>query len=185
MFELLGKYWWAVLIRGVLAVVFGIVAIVWPGETLLILVTLFGAYAFVDGIFSIVAAVRAAVRHVHWLALLAEGILGIIIGVITFFHPALTAIAVLYFIAAWAIITGVLELFAAIRLRQELGGEMLLVLSGIASIVLGVLLAIFPRTGTVTVVWIIGIYALIFGVLLIGLSFRLRFWHQHGFASGD
>ncbi len=147
MFDILGKHWWIVLVRGILAIVFGIVAIVWPGVTLFVLVTLFSAYASVNGIFSIVGAVRAAERHVQWLALLAEGILGIIIGVITFFHPALTAIAFLYFIAAWTIITGILELFAAIRLRQGLSGEVLLVLAGIASVILGVLLAIFPRTG--------------------------------------
>jgi uncharacterized membrane protein HdeD (DUF308 family) len=181
---ILGKNWWALLIRGILAIVFGMLAIVWPGETLLILITLFGAYAFIDGIFSIVAAMRAAERHAHWIALLLEGILGLIVGVITFFHPGLTALAFLYFIAAWAIITGVLELFAALRLRKELGGEVLLVLGGLASLIFGVLLAIFPGRGVLTVVWIIGIYAIVFGVLLVGLSFRLKAWHESGGTSG-
>jgi uncharacterized membrane protein HdeD (DUF308 family) len=181
---ILGKNWWALLIRGILAIAFGMLAIVWPGETLLILITLFGAYAFIDGIFSIVAAVRAAERHIHWIALLLEGILGLIVGVVAFFHPGLTALAFLYFIAGWAIITGVLELFAALRLRKELGGEVLLILGGLASLIFGVLLAIFPGSGVLTVVWIIGIYAIVFGVLLVGLSFRLKSWHESGGVSG-
>ncbi len=180
MFDVLGKNWWAILIRGVAAIVFGILAFIWPGVTLIVLVALFGAYAFVDGVFSVVAAVRAAEHHAHWAALLLEGILGIVIGVITFFHPALAATALLYLIAAWAIVTGVLELYAAVRLRRELTGDLLLVLAGIASIAFGVLLAIFPRTGLITVVWLIGIYAIVFGVLLVALSFRLREWHQSG-----
>jgi uncharacterized membrane protein HdeD (DUF308 family) len=179
-FDVLGKNWWAILIRGVAAIVFGILAFIWPGETLIILIALFGAYAFVDGIFSIVAAARAAEHHTHWVALLLEGILGIIIGVITFFHPALAAVALLYLIAAWAIVTGVLEIFAATRLRRELAGDLLLVLAGVASIVFGVLLAIFPGAGLITVVWLLGIYAIVFGVLLLALAFRLREWHQTG-----
>ena len=166
------------------AILFGVLAIAWPGETLLILITLFGAYAFVDGIFSIVAAVRSAARHAHWAALLLEGILGVIVGLITFFHPGITALVLLYFIAAWAIITGILELIAAIRLRKELAGEVLLILSGLASVIFGILLAIFPSTGVLTVVWLIGVYAIVFGVLLIGLSFRLKSWHESGGIGG-
>ena len=178
MFDILGKNWWAVLIRGVVAIIFGILALRWPGETLVVLVALFGAYAFVDGIFSIVAAARAAEHHTHWVALLAEGILGVIVGLIAFFDQAAAALGLLYVIAAWAMITGVLEIYAAIRLRRELTGEILLVLSGAVSVVFGILLALFPGRGLLTVIWLIGIYAIIFGVLLVGLSFRLRSWHQ-------
>ncbi|HTE85992.1 MAG TPA: HdeD family acid-resistance protein, partial [Dehalococcoidia bacterium] len=142
--DILGRNWWAVLIRGIAAVVFGILAIAWPAHTLVALIILFGAYALVDGVFSIIAAIRAAEHHSHWFALLAEGVLGIIVGLIAFIHPGIAAVAFVYFIAAWAIITGVLELFAAVRLRRELGGEILLILGGIASVVFGILLAVFP-----------------------------------------
>jgi uncharacterized membrane protein HdeD (DUF308 family) len=182
--DLLGRNWWVVLIRGIAAIVFGILAIVWPAHTLVVLILLFGAYALVDGIFNIVAAIRAVEHHTHWLALLLEGILGIIVGLIAFFHPGIAAIAFVYFIAAWAIITGVLELYAAVRLRRELGGEILLVLGGLASVIFGILLAIFPGAGALTVIWILGIYALIFGAILVGLAFRLRSWHQAGGSSG-
>lgn len=178
MLDILGKNWWAVLIRGILAILFGLIAIIWPGHALVALVLVFGAYAFVDGIFSIIAAVRSAVRHAHWVALLAEGILGLIVGLITFARPGIAILAFAYLVGVWAIITGLLELFVAIRLRRELGGEILLILGGAASVIFGVLLFIFPGPGVLTVALIIGIYALIFGGLLVGLAFRLRSWHQ-------
>jgi uncharacterized membrane protein HdeD (DUF308 family) len=180
MHDLLARNWWALLIRGILAIIFGIIAIVWPGETLFILITLFGAYCFVDGIFSLVATFRAVAHHAHWVALLLEGILGIVVGIVAFVHPGLAAVAFLYLIAAWALITGVLELFAAFRLQRELGGEVLLILGGLASIIFGILLFAFPQAGVVTVVWLIGIYAVVFGVLMVGLSFRLKAWHESG-----
>lgn len=185
MFDILAKNWWALTVRGVAAVLFGILALARPGLTLLALVTLFGAYAFVDGVFSLIAAFRAAERHMHGMALVAEGVLGILVGIITFLHPVLTATVFVIFIAVWAVITGILELVAAVRLRRELAGEILLVLSGIASIVFGVLLFIAPAVGAVAVIWVLGIYALIFGVLMIVLSFRLRSWHQSGGGSAS
>jgi uncharacterized membrane protein HdeD (DUF308 family) len=176
--DILGKNWWAVLIRGILAIVFGIIAIAWPAHALAAVILVFGAYAFVDGIFAIISAIRSAARHAHWFALLVEGILGVIIGIISFVHPGITALAFLYFIAAWAIITGLLELFAAFRLRRDLGGEFLFILGGLASIIFGILLVIFPGAGAFVVVTIIGIYAIIFGVVLVLLSLRLKKWHE-------
>lgn len=180
MHGILGKNWWAVTIRGAAAIVFGILAIVWPGRTLLALALLFGAYALVDGVFSLVAAFRAAERHAHWMALVAEGLLGVVAGIIVLARPGLGIFAFAYIFAAWAIITGVLELVAAVRLRRELAGEILLVLAGILSVLFGIVIALFPGAGVIAVIWIIGIYALIFGVVLIALSFRLRAWHQGG-----
>lgn len=181
MYDILGKNWWVLTVRGVAAVVFGILAFRWPGETILILITLFGAYAFVGGIFSLVAALRAAERHAHWVALLAEGILGVLVGVIAFFHPGSVALAFILLIAFWAIVTGALEIFAAFRLRRELEGEFLLGISGLASVVFGVLLLIVrPNQSLVALVWILGIYAMIFGILMIGLSLRLRSWQHDG-----
>jgi uncharacterized membrane protein HdeD (DUF308 family) len=176
MLLVLARNWWMLALRGLVAVLFGLVAIVWPGLTLTALVLLFGAYALVDGVFAVVSALRTASRQSRWWMLLIEGVIGIVIGVVTFLWPDITALALLYLIAAWAIVTGVFEILAAIRLRREITGEWLLALSGIASVLFGLLLVILPGAGALAVVWLIGIYALIFGVLLIVLAFRLRSW---------
>ena len=172
----LARNWWALALRGLVAVLFGLLAFVWPGLTVAMLVLLFGAYVLVDGVFAIAAAVKAPAGYDRWWVLLLEGIVGVIIGVLTFVWPAMTALVLLYFIAAWAIITGVLEITAAIRLRKSIGNEWLLVLSGVLSILFGLALMLMPGAGALAVVWLIGSYAVIFGVLLVALSFRLRRW---------
>jgi uncharacterized membrane protein HdeD (DUF308 family) len=179
-YGMLGKSWWVLTVRGAAAVIFGILAIIWPGHALVALALLFGAYALVDGVFALVAAFRAVEHHAHWMALVAEGLLGIVAGVIVLAQPGIAIFAFAYIVAAWAIITGVLEIIAAVRLRRELAGEVLLVLAGALSVVFGVAIALFPRVGVLAVVWILGIYALIFGVIMIALSFRLRTWHAGG-----
>jgi uncharacterized membrane protein HdeD (DUF308 family) len=166
----LARYWWAVALRGLLAVLFGLAAFLWPGITLVSLVLLFGAYALVDGIFAIVAAFRAR----EWWPLLLEGVAGIAAGVATFLWPGITALALLYLIAAWAIITGILEIVAAIRLRRVIENEWWLALGGVASIILGVVMVAAPGAGALGLVWAIGAYALLFGVIMIALGFRLR-----------
>src|ERR1043165_6605473 len=172
----LARNWWALFLRGLFAVLFGILAFVWPGLTLTVLVLLFGAYVLVDGIFAIVAAVKVPVGSERWWILLLEGVVGVIVGVLTFVWPAMTAFVLLYFIAAWATITGVLEIVAATRLRRSISSEWLLGLSGVLSILFGLLLFVMPVAGALAVVWLIGIYAVAFGVLLLALSFRLRKW---------
>jgi uncharacterized membrane protein HdeD (DUF308 family) len=166
--------WWALALRGLAALIFGLLAFVWPGITLAALVFLFGAYALVDGAFAIVAGLRAPSDYKRWWLLLIEGILSIIAGVIAFVVPGITALFLLGLIAGWAIITGVLEVIAAIQMRKYVTGEWLMVLSGIASVLFGVLLLINPSAGALAVVWLIGAYAVLFGVLLIALGFRLR-----------
>lgn len=166
--------WWAIALRGVFAVLFGISAFVWPGLTLAVLVLLFGTYALLDGIFTIAGAVVQARNRMTWWPSLLEGIAGIVLGVLTILWPGITGLVLLYFIAAWAIITGVLEIAAAFRLRKLIQGELFLGLSGLASIIFGLLMLFFPGAGALAVAWIIGTYALIFGVLLIILGFRLR-----------
>ncbi|HEX5075371.1 MAG TPA: HdeD family acid-resistance protein [Gemmatimonadaceae bacterium] len=175
----LSHNWWAVVLRGVLGVLFGIITFFAPGLSLAALVTLYGAYALVDGVFAIVSAVR---RHgtERWGMLLLEGIAGIGAGLVTFFWPGITAIALLYLIAAWSLFTGIMEVGAAIRLRKVITGEWMLGLSGVLSIAFGVLLVLFPGAGALAVVLWIGAYAIVFGALLIGLGFRLRSWGQHG-----
>ncbi len=171
---LLARNWWAVAIRGLVAVLFGILALVVPHLTLAVLILLFGAYALADGIFGIVAAVRAAERGARWGTLLVEGLWGVAIAAVAFIWPGETALVLLYLIAFWAIFTGVFEILAAVRLRREIVNEWLLGLAGLASVVFGVLLVVFPGAGALTVIWLIGAYALVFGVLLLGLAFRLR-----------
>jgi uncharacterized membrane protein HdeD (DUF308 family) len=172
----LARNWWAVALRGALAVLFGLVALIWPGITLGALVLLFGAYALVDGIFAFVAAFRAADRRRQWWPFVLEGLVGVAAGVIAVVWPGLTAVALVYLIAAWAVVTGVFEIVAAVRLRRAITNEWLLGLGGALSVLVGLALLVFPGAGALALVWLIGAYALAFGVLLIALGFRLRKW---------
>lgn len=175
MVTMLSRYWWVLALRGVVAIIFGIAAIVWPGLTLLTLIYLFGAFALIDGIMAIGMSIfHVFDRQSHSWAPLLEGLVGIVLGLLAFSFPGLTALALVYLIAAWAIVTGVLEIAAAIRLREEMEGEWLLALSGVISVLLGLALIAFPRTGALAVVWTIGVFAIIFGISLLGLAFRLR-----------
>ena len=174
----LARNWWALALRGLFAVLFGIAAFALPGITLGALVLLYGAYAFVDGVFAITAALVGRTEGVPWWALLVEGLFGIAVGVLTMFWPGITALALLFMISAWAVVTGVLEIVAAIRLRKEIQGEWLLALSGILSVLFGLALVVNPGAGALAVVWLIGAYAIVFGLLLIALGFRLRSWSR-------
>lgn len=168
--------WWAVVLRGVAGIVFGIVTFLVPSISLAALVLLYGAYAFVSGVLSIVSAIRRRGVSERWWVLLIEGLVGVAAGVVTVFWPGITALALLFVIAAWALVTGVLEIVAAIRLRRVISGEWLLVLSGIASVILGVLLAAFPGIGALAVVLWIGAYAIVVGAMMVALGLRLRSW---------
>jgi len=174
MVHVLARNWWALLIRGIAAVIFGILAFLWPGNTIVVLVILFGAYAFVDGVFAIVAAVRAAQAHERWWPFVLEGIVGLLIAAVTIYDLRLTAIALYFTIAAWAFITGILEISAAIQLRKTIANEWLLILAGICSILFGVLMLWHPIAAALAIVWIIATYAVVFGVIMIALAFRLR-----------
>ena len=174
MFDLLSRYWWTLVVRGMFAVVFGILALIWPGITLATLVIFFGAYILVDGIMAIVGAIGGwGNRDDHW-PLLLEGLLGVGIGILTFRAPQIPATVLLIFIAAWALATGVLEIVAAIRLRKEIQGEVWLILSGLASVVFALLLMIFPAAGALSLLWLISIYAIVFEVMLIVGGVKLR-----------
>lgn len=178
MTAMLARNWWLLAIRGVAAILFGIGAFLWPGLTLAVLVLMFGAYALVDGIFAIIAGISARKEQERWWMMILVGVAGIITGILTFMWPHITAFVLLYFIAIWAIVSGVFEIAAAIRLRKEIEGEWLLALAGIASVIFGVLLVILPGAGALAVVWMIGSYALIFGILMLVLAFRLRGWRD-------
>jgi uncharacterized membrane protein HdeD (DUF308 family) len=166
--------WWAIMLRGLLGILLGIGAFFMPVATLLALVFLFGAYAFFDGVFNLVAAWRQTDRQKPWWALLLSGIAGIGAAAISFGWPGITALALVYVISAWALITGGLEIAAAVKLRKEIEGEWLLALSGTLSIGLGFLLALFPDAGAIGLVWYLGAYAVVFGILMVVLSWRLR-----------
>jgi uncharacterized membrane protein HdeD (DUF308 family) len=179
MLDILARNWWAIALRGLFAVLFGVAAFIWPGLTLTVLVLLWGAYALVDGIFALVAAFRAAEIRMTWWPLVINGLLGIAAGVVAFVWPGITVLALLYLIAAWAILTGIAEIVAAVRLRRVISGEWLLGLAGLLSIFVGVILIASPSAGALAVAWMIGAYAVIFGIVLIVLGFRLR-GLQHG-----
>jgi uncharacterized membrane protein HdeD (DUF308 family) len=175
MAEILTRNWWMVVLRGVLAILFGIAAFVWPGPTVAALVILFGAYALVDGIFAIgtgIAGWDLSGSSRWWLVL--GGIAGVIVGLITFVYPNITAEILLYFIGAWAIVTGIFEVIAAIQLRQVIDNEWLLVFSGILSVAFGVLVFVYPQASALSILWMIAIYAILFGLALIGLGFRMK-----------
>jgi uncharacterized membrane protein HdeD (DUF308 family) len=166
--------WWALAIRGIAGILFGIAAFLVPGITLVALVYLFAAYAFVDGLFSIAAGIKRGRHGNRWLWMILQGFVGLAAGIVAASWPAVTALVLVYIIAGWAIASGVLEITAAIALRKKITREWLLVLAGIASIAFGVLMASAPAPGALVLVWWIGAYALVIGVLLLVLAFRVR-----------
>lgn len=176
----LADYWWLVVLRGVFAILFGLVAFVWPSLTVGALVIMFGAYVLIDGVSLLISAFKRRDTNDRWWLLALEGLAGVVAGILTFVWPGVTAIVLLYFIAAWAIITGVLEIVTAVRLREEIEGEWLMGLMGLASIILGIMLLINPGAGAIGLVWAIASYAILFGILLIYLGLKLRGWREDG-----
>jgi uncharacterized membrane protein HdeD (DUF308 family) len=172
--HVVARNWWALLIRGIAAVIFGILAWIWPGATWVAIGILFGAYALVDGVFALVATFRAAESHLRWWPLLLEGIVGIVIAGITFYDVRITLLALYWTIAAWAFLTGIFEIVAGIQLRKHLANEFWLILGGIASIVFAILMIYFPMAGALAIIWLIAAYAIVFGILMIAFSLRLR-----------
>jgi uncharacterized membrane protein HdeD (DUF308 family) len=166
--------WWALALRGLLAIIFGILVFRWPGLTIDILVLFFGANALIDGVLALVAAIRGSATGGRWWGMLLQGILGIATGIITFLMPGLVAIVLLFLIAAWAIVIGIFEIVAAVRLRKEIQGEWLLALRGVLAIVFGVVLFAWPAAGVLAVVWLIGVFSIALGVVNLALAFRLR-----------
>ncbi|MCU1239087.1 MAG: hypothetical protein JWP63_7054 [Candidatus Solibacter sp.] len=180
----LATNWWALVIRGMAGIIFGILALLWPGITLVALIFIFAAYALVDGVASLVGAVRAMGQHERWGVLVVEGIVGIATALITVFWPGITALALVYVIGAWAVVTGLLEITAAVRLRQIISGEWLLFLSGMASLLFGFLVMIVPIAGALAIAIWVGIYSLVFGVMLTMLGFRMRSWGKSPTGAG-
>ena len=177
--DMLSRYWWMTLLRGVLWILFGVTIFVRPDISLASLTLLFGAFALVDGVVNVWHSFSARQDNEKWWVLLLVGLTGIGIGVVTFSNPAITAVALVFYIATWAIVVGLLQIVAAMWLRKEIQGEFWLALSGVVSIAFGVLLFARPGAGALAVLWIIGGYAIVFGVTLVALAFRAR-----GFVNG-
>lgn len=176
------SHWWLFLIRGILAILLGIAMPLFPGAAILTLALLFGAYAFVDGIVAIAAAIRMDHADGNPAWLIVEGFLGLAVGVITFVYPGLTALWLVYLFAAWAILTGILAIFTAVRMRAVIQNEWITVILGVLSIVAGVAIWFAPAAGVLALVWIISVYALLAGIFFIGLALRLRGLHWGGTA---
>jgi uncharacterized membrane protein HdeD (DUF308 family) len=172
--ETLKRHWWVPVLRGVVAIIFGVMAFAYPGLTVAVLVLLFGAWVLVDGVFRIIGAIGHRSSDPDWGWQLVIGILGIIIGFLTFHAPAITALALVIYIAAWALMIGVTEIVVAIKLRQEIKGEWFLILMGVVSIIFAIMLLWNPLPGALALVWLIGSYAIVFGVLGIIFGFRVR-----------
>ena len=172
--EILSRHWWMTVLRGSFWILFGIVMLARPGISLLSLTLALGIVIFADGVLNVAHAVAGRRVHEDWWVLLLVGLTGIGIGALTLYSPATTAIALVFYVAIWAIATGMLQIAAAIRLRRQLAGEVWMVLAGIASVVFGALLIVRPAAGALTLLWLFALYAIAFGVLLILLALRVR-----------
>ncbi len=172
--ESLSRTWWIYALRGVLAILFGVFAIMWPGLTLLSLIALFAIYALLSGAASVFGAMQMRKHDADWWLPLLLGLVSIGAGVIAIVHPGLTTLVLVLLIGANALITGVLDIATAIRLRKTIQNEWLMILSGAASIVFGVLVFLFPAAGALALVWLISLYAFVTGLLMFVLAMRLR-----------
>jgi uncharacterized membrane protein HdeD (DUF308 family) len=170
----LAPSWWALALRGLVAVLFGLAALFWPGLVLAVLIILFGAYALVDGVFALIAAFRSSGRGMRRPLLLIEGVIGILFGLLALFWPDLTALALLYIIAFWAIFTGIARIVMAIMLRREIENEWSIALSGVLYVILGIVLILLPGAGLLAYTWLIGLLTLALGIALIVYAFRVR-----------
>jgi len=168
------KKWWVWLIRGLAGILFGITAFLWPNLTLRALVFLVGIYLIVDGTLNLIASISHQKEVKYWWIVFLEGLISVLAGVMAFIWPQLTALVLLYLIAFWAFLTGIIEVVQAVRLRKQITGEWFLIMGGIFSILFGILLLIRPGAGILAVVWILAIYAIVFGILLVNLAFRVK-----------
>jgi uncharacterized membrane protein HdeD (DUF308 family) len=166
--------WWVLALRGLVAIVFGLAALFWPGLILAVLIVLFGAYALLDGVLSVIAAFRSSRQGMRRPLLLIEGVIGILFGIFALFWPGLTALALLYIIAFWAILSGIARIIMAIMLRREIENEWSIALSGVLSVILGIVLLLLPGAGLLAYTWLIGLLAVAIGIALIYYAFRVR-----------
>lgn len=179
MMNFFSRYWWVFLVRGLFAVLLGLMALLMPGITFTTIIIFLGAYLFIDGIFSVTAAIGARKTISNWGWFLASGIAGILIGLLTFYNPFATAAVLMYMIAFWALVAGVAEIAVAIRLRKEIQGEGWYIIGGLLTILFGISIFMNPVAGAITITIIFGAYALVWGITLISLGLRLRRKQKH------
>lgn len=177
MLHALARNWWLILLRGICAILFGVLAFIWPGITLLTLALLYGFFVLIEGALALAAAIMGGSPAPRWW-LAVVGLLGIAVGILTIMMPGITAFLLVLFIAAWAIVSGIMQIVGAIRLRKEIDNEWMLVAVGVISVAFGVLVALQPMLGALSLVFVIGAYAIIYGIALVALAFRLR-GHSH------
>jgi uncharacterized membrane protein HdeD (DUF308 family) len=180
----MARAWWAFMLRGLLAVIVGVVMFVFPQIALPALILAFAVWMIVDGVAELIGAWRMRGQKQWWLGIL-EGVAGIVVGLIAVFIPGLTAVALLFLVAAWAIVTGVLEIIAAIRLREQISGELWMGLAGLLSILFGLYLVLFPGAGILSLLWLVGFFAILFGVSMLLLGWRLRGIYEQAKRQGE
>lgn len=178
MLHALAKNWWLLLLRGIASIVFGVLAFVWPGLTLVTLVLFYGAFALVDGVIALVAAFSGGAKPAPTWWLVVVGLLGIAAGIATFLMPGITALLLIIFMGAWALVHGIFEIVGAIQLRKEIDNEWMLILSGIVSVLFGLIVLIAPGAGALGLIWAIAAYSIVFGITFIALALRLKN-HKH------
>lgn len=182
--DLYKSAWWMLLLRGIFLVLFGILFATWPGVAVFTFVVFFGAFALIHGLMAVIGSIANRAGNEDWWLVLLEGIVSIVIGILTFGWPGLTGLVLAYFIAAWAVIMGILRIYGAIKLRKEIDGEWLLILGGVISLLFGIFVFTRPLAGALAIAWIIGVYAIVFGILGIALSFRVRSWQKKAEKAG-
>jgi len=170
------RNWWMLALRGVLAIIFGLIMLFLPGIALAAFIIVFAVYAIIDGIVAVVVAIRERETLSRWGWVLVEGVLSIIAGILAFAYPGVTALALLFIVAAWAVLTGIMEVVAAFSMREHISHEWALAIAGVLSIVFGIILFTRPVAGILAILWLVGIYSIIFGVLFIVRAFQLRSW---------
>lgn len=174
MIELFTKRWWVFLLRGLVAIAFGFLAVIWPSITLQVLLILFGVFVLLDGVFSLIAGVVAIGSDKRWWAMVFSGLLGIAIGLLTLLWPGITGVVLLYFIGAWAVVIGIMDILIAVQLRREIEGEWMMIIDGVFSLVIGILFFVFPKEGALALVWLIGLFVIAIGIIFLILALRLR-----------
>ncbi|MCO6505733.1 MAG: HdeD family acid-resistance protein [Snodgrassella sp.] len=172
--DLLSENWWMVLIRGGAALIFGLLTWFYPFISILIMVMFFGVYALIDGVLGVVIAINGRRTHQDWWLMLIWGMVSILAGIMTFFVPGITWLVLITFIAIWSLVSGILQIIAAIRLRKSIRGEGWMIVAGMLSVLVGIILFVNPVQGGIALTWVIGVYAALFGVMNIALAFRLR-----------
>ena len=172
--DLLSENWWMVLIRGSAALIFGLLTWFYPFISILIMVMFFGVYALIDGVLGVVIAINGRRTHQDWWLMLIWGMVSILAGIMTFFVPGITWLVLITFIAIWSLVSGILQIIAAIRLRKSIRGEGWMIVAGMLSVLVGIILFVNPVQGGIALTWVIGVYAALFGVMNIALAFRLR-----------